>query len=539
VQPYRVGGVLRVASLLAATLATNLIGAERPPDCLWAMRVGGASAGQQQNWISPVDVDAKGNVYAGGYFGIPSLTLATTNLLSSNGYGFLARFDPSGGLCWAVQLANYPQGMKTDAEGNCYLIGGTRSSIVPGGTNLVEGTGTSVAYLAKFDSSGQLLWGKALAVGQPMHLQGVAVDAEGNSYVVAVLTATNVSFCGTNLVVPDGYRFCLAKLSAAGEPQWAQLLGSSSYGYGVKVAVDATSNVYVVGTIQGTGIFGQNMLTNHCGAFLAKYDPEGNVCWVRSSEGASACAVNVGSDSQGNILAVGVYYGPVIFGDFTVPHAGDDGVVDNGFVVKYDPSGQVCWARGIGGGDLDRASGVASDSAGSVYVVGEFSSLVTHFDGLSLTNSKPPGWYTRDGFLVKYSPTGEVRWAVGFGGWQGDDQSGSVTVDPVGNCYLAGSLLSPVVAFGTNAPPRFGYQDGFLAKYRTSAPPLLTTSFVDGQLQLSWPTLLPDFRLEMADGLTASGSWQSNSAPVTAVGLSNIVCQPASSSQHFFRLTCP
>ncbi len=529
-------GLLQTAVLLVAAAATSAPGAEAPPDCVWAMRMGGASIDHRYNWVSLVDVDGQGNLYAGGCFTVPSLTLATTNLLSSAGYGFLAKIDPSGGLCWAVQLAGVQNGLKADPEGNCYLVGRTGSSIVAGGTNLVEGTAAPSGYLAKFNPAGRLVWGRAL--GQNIGPEGLAIDALGNSYVVASLNAGLVSFCGTSLVVPDGYVFCLAKLSAEGELIWVQSVGSTSYGFGVKVAIAASTNLYVTGTIQGPGVFGQTTQTNPCGAFLARYDLEGNLCWVKCSEGGDALAMNLAADPQGNVALVGIFYGPATFGDFTLaPNEPDS--YENSFVAKYDPAGRTLWAHGIGGDNSTLALAVVADYVGNVHVAGYFSSLITHFDELSLTNSQPSNWYKRDGFLAKYGPRGDVEWAAGLGGWEDDDEAYAVAADPMGNCYLAGRLLSPEVAFGTNIPPSLGYEDGFLAKYRTSTPPPLSSSFVDGQLQLSWSTLLPDFRLETAEDPGPAGSWKSNALPVSVVGLSNIVCQPVSNDYRFFRLVCP
>jgi hypothetical protein len=73
------------------------------------------------------------------------------------------------------------------------------------------------------------------------------------------------------------------------------------------------------------------------------------------------------------------------------------------FVVKYDPNGQVLWAKSAGGSEDEYARDIAVDARGNVYVIGEFKS-----DGLTLgattLRRKGEGDFFRksDIFIVKY-----------------------------------------------------------------------------------------------------------------------------------------
>ncbi len=57
------------------------------------------------------------------------------------------------------------------------------------------------------------------------------------------------------------------------------------------------------------------------------------------------------------------------------------------FVVKYDSSGNVIWAKSIGGTDWDDYGGISTDASGNVFVTGQYSSPSINFGTASLTNT--------------------------------------------------------------------------------------------------------------------------------------------------------
>src|SRR5262249_30232645 len=69
-----------------------------------------------------------------------------------------------------------------------------------------------------------------------------------------------------------------------------------------------------------------------------------------------------------------------------------------------------------------------------------------------------------DGFIVKYSPTGAVLWARGFGGPLGDTVR-SLAVDPRTGDVVATGHFAGTASFGGAALVSNGPQDMFLVKY--------------------------------------------------------------------------
>ena len=77
------------------------------------------------------------------------------------------------------------------------------------------------------------------------------------------------------------------------------------------------------------------------------------------------------------------------------------------------PAGGWQWARSLGGANADRASGMAMDRSGNVYVTGTFEKTIRI--GLVTLNS---GQYTGL-FVAKYDPTGVLKWATAATGSRG------------------------------------------------------------------------------------------------------------------------
>lgn len=115
------------------------------------------------------------------------------------------------------------------------------------------------------------------------------------------------------------------------------------------------------------------------------------------------------------------------------------------------------WLETAGGANFDRASGVAVDETGGIYVVGQFEGTAD-FGDTTLTSTG-----SRDVFVAKYGANGLLNW-VQRGGGTANDFALAVASDTEGNAYVTGSYND----FGDGAD--FGTfvlegQGAFVAKY--------------------------------------------------------------------------
>jgi hypothetical protein len=148
---------------------------------------------------------------------------------------------------------------------------------------------------------------------------------------------------------------------------------------------------------------------------------------------------SVAADSSGNVVATGSFEGTADF----EPGSGTTNLTSGGYtdiyVTKLDSSGELAWARQMGG--VSQASGhsVALDSSGNVYVAGRFRGTADFDPGEGTQNLTSNG--DEDGFVVKLDSNGEFVWAKSFGGAQTDVARG-VAVDSAGNVYVNGYFRS-------------------------------------------------------------------------------------------------
>jgi len=186
-----------------------------------------------------------------------------------------------------------------------------------------------------------------------------------------------------------------------------------------------------------------------------------NWLWAQSggSSIGSEIAWGVTVDNQGNSYATGQFFSTCTFGSFTLTSAGAEDI----FIVKYDASGNVSWAKGIGSNSSDYTSRIAVDTVGNIYVEGIFNNTV-NFGNTSLTCS---GW--NDIFVAKYDTNGNEIWVRQGGGSDYFEYAADIAVDNNANVYATGSFSSVSADFGSthmiNSSSAVHLSDIFIIKY--------------------------------------------------------------------------
>ena len=190
--------------------------------------------------------------------------------------------------------------------------------------------------------------------------------------------------------------------------------------------------------------------------------------WAKSAGGTSnESATAITADTSGNVYLTGSFSSPnVTFGSVMLTNNSTSGNTDI-YIVKYDPNGNVLWAKSAGSSDEDYATSIALDAWGNIYVAGFFYSTSITFGTTTLTNDSTTA--TSDVYVVKYSPSGNVIWARKAGGTM-DDRINAVTTDVAGNVIVTGSFESKYLIFGTDTVknPLVATDDVFVIKYDSS-----------------------------------------------------------------------
>ncbi len=258
------------------------------------------------------------------------------------------------------------------------------------------------------------------------------------------------------------------------------------------VAVDAEGNVYVTGFTSSSHtsfpvVAGPD--TTFGGdqdAFVVKVSADGTALiyagYIGGSE--SEIANGIAVDNDGNAYVTGsTESGPTSFPVTVGPKLVYGGGTTDAFVAKVNATGTALVYTGyVGGSESDSASGIAVDSEGHAYLVGDTFSTEASFPvqtGPDLTFNG-----VRDAFVTKVNPSGTALVYSGYIGGSEFDVGSGVAVDAGGHAYAVGYTGSNEDTFLATGGPDLtfngGGQDAFIAKVGSSGGALEYAGYIGG-----------------------------------------------------------
>jgi hypothetical protein len=222
---------------------------------------------------------------------------------------------------------------------------------------------------------------------------------------------------------------------------YATYLGGSGANGANAIAVDADGNAYVVGTTTSADFPLKNALQPTVGssssAFIAKLNHNGSglvyATYLGGGNGnqeATAVAVDEGGHAFVTGYTTATNF-PVTPGAFQVALGGDR----DAFVAKLNATGDaLMYASYLGGRQYDAAWSIALDDRGDAYVAGSTGSRDFPFTPGAFRRGQDAS--TFGAFVAKVSPDGrELTYAVFL-----DDSAGrGIAVDSAGSAYVTGN----------------------------------------------------------------------------------------------------
>ena len=295
---------------------------------------------------------------------------------------------------------------------------------------------------------GALSWVKQFGGADQPRPMSIATDPAGNVFLAGMFYGGTLDF-GSGPFSPkppaisEGF---VAKFDPSGSPLWAKELAASNVA--ARVAVDGTGSVVVVGNLVTPLNLGGGTLapSGDVDGFVAKLDADGKHVWSKKLGSMHASCGGVVVNAAGDIAVYGNFSGSMTVGGVTLSSA-----VDERFVVRFDPTGAVAFAKKFWhSGLLGSAFQIAMDSSGRMAISGGFASAVD-FGGGALS---PVG--AEDVYVAMLDPKGQHLWTKSYGGPAGTYTTGaSVAIDANGDVVIAGVLsgdASPDFGGGPLAP---------------------------------------------------------------------------------------
>lgn len=353
--------------------------------------------------VNDVIIDGSDNIYLGGSFNLASdfSTGSSQQLLSpsSSSDGFVSKYTTNGDCVWAKAIGGFEidilSDLALDQEGNIYMTGKFRETIDldpgPGIASFYEGNSTGLqefaGYLAKWDASGNYLWGQVYSATK--YFQGeVEVNSVGDIFLTGSFVGTIDldAGLGTNNFSRSERSMFTLKLDSARIFEWAKVTDGNNYDcLPGALTIDQDDNVYVAGNFVGEAILGYgspayNSISNGSwDMFIQKFNDNGTLLWSKSIGGKNSDLIHdLATNQDGQLYLTGDFKDSVLFNlndssVYTVAQSVDI------FAMSWSQNGSFNWVQTFGGTcDYSRGYAIACDENQNVYGTGMYYGTIDH-----------------------------------------------------------------------------------------------------------------------------------------------------------------
>ena len=285
---------------------------------------------------------------------------------SSNGSlnsGFLTKLNDDGTIAFSTYfgnagLNNRADGIAVDREGNSYIVG-----LIKNGIEVLKGfqstlNGFQDGYMAKFSPTGALLYSTYIGGSSGDVATAIATDNFGNAYVTGLSLSTDFpTSSGAYRTSGNGF---LTRIDTNAVGISSRVYSTKLPNVGKGVGINAYSEAYVASVI----------LNSNDGSTIVKLNSSGTAALFSVPIPGSVTGIAV--DGGGNAWVTG----ELLFQSY-MPTTSDafqrhsTGGLDDGFVQKFKASdGTILYASLIGGSGRDYGNAIALDTAGNPYITG-------------------------------------------------------------------------------------------------------------------------------------------------------------------------
>ncbi len=290
-----------------------------------------------------ITVDSSGNIFVTGH---------SWDLVTFDDYATF-KYYPDGETAWLRRYNgpgngyDHPKDLSIDPFGNLCLTGLSSSiedcfdyvtiKYYPNG---------DTAWLRRYNGPGN----------SDDDACAIAVDGSGNIYVA-----------GTSYDNFTDNDYVTLKYYPDGDTAWVRRYNgtSNSEDQATDLALDRFGNIYITGKSYDSSTYFDYA--------TIKYDSSGDELWVRRYNGpgnGNDEATAIAIDDSCNVYVTGGSFGNGTDFDFTT--------------LKYDLSGNLLWLKRYNGGNNDKASAIAVDNSGNVFVTGQSYQNETKFDYVTI-----------------------------------------------------------------------------------------------------------------------------------------------------------
>ena len=349
------------------------------------------------------------------------------------------------------------------------------------------GGGIDDAILVKFNTNGQRIWSTYYGGTLHDIASGITTDKYSNVIICGHTESLNaIATTGSyNENQSGSFDVFIAKFDSSGNRLWGTYYGDVNTEEGWAIDADKYDNIYITGftmssnNIATTGTY-QTVFAGNSDAYIAKFNSAGsNLLWATYYGGP-------GTD-QGSCIKIGNENTIIIAGNtnsttnisFNNAYQQNIGSAEDVFVARFDSNGVRQWATYLGGNGTDYLNDMVLDSNMNILVCGStlssnvMSTSSSWQNAIGSTNSY-------DSYIAKYNSSGIKKLGTYYGG-AGNDEARGIDIDGNGKIYITGntSSNSNIASSGAYMTTIGGGADAFLAKFCLAPEPVITHAGTD------------------------------------------------------------
>lgn len=319
------------------------------------------------------------------------------------------------------------------------VVAGTTYSSNGDLEGLKKGKGSPMGFIAKFNSSGELVWKNAYSVDGDVFFNALTRFADGGYAAAGYHTSSGGSTTVDALLV---------RFSEKGEKVWEKTFKCDDGAYfdsaaatsdgGFIAGGKASSNTGDFAGLRDDAIFG----------VIMKFDGKGNTVWKRAIAGdmhSSFTGIDV--NKNGDIYAT--CYSLSSDYDFKNVERPEGSRAGDTILFKFDKNGRTLWTRCFGGSGNEFFTAVEATADGGCVIGGNYNVIRSVPDG-DFKGIHNAGLY--DAFLIKYNSSGKTEWTRSLAGLNNDFVYGITQIDGgyavTGHTHSSNRDFQPIKNYG-------------------------------------------------------------------------------------------
>ena len=320
---------------------------------------------------------------------------------------------------------------------------------------------------------------------------------------------------------------------SSGNLIWAKSAGGTGWAdCGLGITTLSDNSTVVTGYFEGSATFGKDEpneavleAVGYGDIFIARYNPEGSLAWVKQANGSGYGITTLSDDST---VVTGCFSGITTFGEgepneTVLESAGGEDI----FVARYKPDGTLLWTKRAGGMDWhDKGRGITTLSDNSIVVTGWFYETAAFGEGEpneTILESAGGEW-DGDIFIARFNSDGTLAWAKRAGGSENDYGRGITTLSD--DSTVVTGYLRETATFGESEPSKtvLNGEGGFIARYYSDST-LAWAKRVSGMSECYGITTLSDDSTVVTgcfSGVSTFGEGEANETALESAGSGDI-----------------